>query len=49
MTPVRYNGSNKITAILEIYKDYGLKLHYGKLPQDFYNQFKNLSGELNFI
>lgn len=49
MTPVRYNGSNKITAILEIYKDYSLKLHYGKLPQDFYNQFKNLSVELNFI
>jgi hypothetical protein len=44
LEPIRFAGSNKIICIVELIENREhatkFKLHYGKLPQDFINQYK---------
>lgn len=45
LDPIRFTGNNKIVCILEIIPNKDsheiLKLRYGKVPQDFVDQYKN--------
>lgn len=48
LEPIRFAGSNKIICIVELLDRYNdssiagrFKLHYGTLPQDFIDQYKN--------
>lgn len=44
MEPIKFSGSNKIVCIVEFIEDDAssrkFKIHYGKLPQDFIDQYK---------
>ena len=44
LKPIRFTGSNKIICILELLEkrdeDTKIKIHYGNLPEDFINQYR---------
>lgn len=53
LRPIRFTGSNKIICIVELIENPNeptkLKLHYGSLPADFINQYKERFGDINNI
>lgn len=53
LEPIRFAGSNKIVCIVESIQkpDYSekLKVHYGQLPQDFVEQYRESKGFIDLV
>jgi hypothetical protein len=50
MSPIRYSGTNKILSIVQLLDENNVKIHYGTIPQQFIDDYKNfISGDIKFV